>query len=244
LLLNLSGTRLTNFHLTNLAAQVASANFVSLGSDRFRVEFQRQSGASLLGNLTLARLAFAAVQDEHSAVAVLRGEALTGVRTDALTANGRAGVGRVFIVGREPILDVTRSNSSAALTMYALPGQTYAIERATALGGANAWTFDRYVTPTSLRTDLPPRPASAPVEFFRARTEAASTRLSIRLEGNQAVIEWSLDCVGCVLLQSPSIGPDAAWTPNGTQPQVVNGRYQVKVTVTAQPRFLRLIPPP
>ena len=68
--------------------------------------------------------------------------------------------------------------------------------------------------------------------------------LSIRLEANQAVIEWSLDCVGCVLLQSPSIGPDAAWTPNGTQPQVVNGRYRVLVPVAAQPKFLRLIPPP
>ncbi|HEY9175432.1 MAG TPA: putative Ig domain-containing protein, partial [Verrucomicrobiae bacterium] len=99
LLLNLSGGRLTNLHLTNLAAQV-SANLVPLGANRFRVEFQRQSGASLVGNLTLARLAFAVVPDEHSAVAVLRGESLTGVRTDTLTANGRAGLGRVFVVGR------------------------------------------------------------------------------------------------------------------------------------------------
>jgi hypothetical protein len=46
------------------------------------------------------------------------------------------------------------------------------------------------------------------------------------------------------LVQSPSVGPGALWTPAGVQPEVVNGRYRVTLPVTAQQRFLRLVPHP
>jgi hypothetical protein len=244
LLLAVSGQRLTDLHLTNLAAQVGSANFVSLGGNRFRMQLERHPAGSLQGSLIVARLGFSVVPDEHSAVAGLAGESLTGVRTDTLTANGEASLGRVFIVGREPILDIARTNNQIALTLYALPGRTCAIEKNSALGTVSGWTFDAAVTPTELRTEMPLRPANGPVEFFRASVPSAPTTLTIRLEGGQVVLEWSLDCVGCVLLQSPSVGLDAVWTQSAGQPQVVNDRYQMVFPPADQPRFLRLIPQP
>jgi len=127
LLLHVAGRHLTNLQLTSLAPQVGAANFLPLGDDRYQIQFQRHPQGSWQGTVPLARLAFAAVPGNQSAVATLRGEDLTGTRTDAPTANGQAGVGRVFIVGPEPILDLARSNQMAALTLYALPGRSYAI---------------------------------------------------------------------------------------------------------------------
>jgi hypothetical protein len=237
---HVSGSRLANLHLTNLAAQVGSVNLVPLGADRYRVQFNRRGGDYLQGNFVLARLGFSVLPDAHSAVATLRGESLTAVRADAQAANGRAGVGRVFIVGQEPILDLARTNGQVALTLYALPGQTVAIERAAVLGGVGAWTFDSSVTATGLRTDLPPRSATGPVEFFRAKIGGTPPTLTVRFEGGQIILEWPLDCIGCDLFQSPSIGPDAAWTPVLASPQVVNGRYRVALPPPNHPLFLRL----
>jgi hypothetical protein len=242
----LNGDRLTNLHLTNVATEIRAHNLVSLGSNRFRAHFEPRFGMVLQGQYPLADLAFDAVPGEHSAVVVLRGESLTGLQADERTATGQAGLGRVFIVGREPILDLGQTNDQVALTLYALPGYTYAIERATGLGAGSPWYFERVVTPSDgLQTPLPPRRAGAPAEFFRARIVPEDpSRLSIRVEGGQAVLEWSLDCAGCVLLESPSVGPGAVWTPAGTQPQIVNGRYRVTLPLNAQQRFLRLVPQP
>jgi hypothetical protein len=242
----LGGDRLTNLHLTNIAAEIRAHSLVSLGSNRFRARFEPRFGAVLQGQYPLADLAFDVLPGEQSAVVVLRGESLTGLQADERTATGEAGLGRVFVVGREPILDLGQTNDQIALTLYALPGRTYAIERATSLGANSLWYFERAVLPSGgLQTPLPPRRAGAPSEFFRARIVPEDpSRLSIRLEGGQVVLEWSLDCAGCVLLQSPSVGPNAVWTPAGTQPQIVNGRYRLTLPLTAQPQFLRLIPHP
>ncbi|HEY9170716.1 MAG TPA: hypothetical protein VI136_00365, partial [Verrucomicrobiae bacterium] len=149
-------------------------------------------------------------------------------------------LGRVFVVGREPILDLARASQQVALTLYALPGQAYSIERTSALGGAGGWSFDSTITPTSLRTDLPPRPATGPVEFFRASIGGAPPTLTVRFVGGQLVVEWPADCGGCALFQSDSIGPDAAWTPVLATPEVVNGRNRVTLPPPDHPLFLRL----
>jgi hypothetical protein len=222
-----TGSRLTDLYLTNLAAQVGAADLVPLGGGRYRATFNSRPGEWLQGNFPLARLG-----------------SLTGLRVDGLTATGQGGEGRIFIVGREPMLDIHRLGTQVGLTLYALPGLPWQVERRDALGTPGAWSLLAAITPTALHTDLPPRPAGAPAEFFRARDGADPALLSIRREGGQVVLEWSLDCAGCVLLQSPSVGADAIWTPTASQPQTVNGRYRVTLPVGAQPLFLRLRPPP
>ncbi|HRT56790.1 MAG TPA: hypothetical protein P5038_09195, partial [Candidatus Paceibacterota bacterium] len=240
LLLHVAGRHLTNLQLTSLAPQVGAANFLPLGDDRYQIQFQRHPQGSWQGTVPLARLAFAAVPGNQSAVATLRGEDLTGTRTDAPTANGQAGVGRVFIVGPEPILDLARSNQMAALTLYALPGRSYAIERRAGLDAHSPWEFQQTVTPANLRTDLAPQPMTSAVEFFRASTLAPAPTLSIRVENGQLIAEWPATCVGCSLFQSDSVNPGARWTPVPIPPVLVNGRYRVAMPIPGSPMFLRL----
>ncbi|MCW5556084.1 MAG: hypothetical protein KIS67_28500 [Verrucomicrobiae bacterium] len=248
LVLAVTSGRLTNLNLSGLAPQIGSANLIPLGADRFNVQFDKQSGALLQGNLTLGQLGFAAVPDESSAIAVLRGESLQGVRADSLqSVEGQAGLGRVFIVGREPILDAAPAvGGQVALTLYGHPGQVYTLERTVAVGGAPSWSFDSLVTAVGLRTDLPLRPASGPIEFFRALEGTVGVILTIRLEGGQIILEWPLECAECVLEQSPALtGPAAVWIETAAQPSEVNGRYRVSLPVSGEQLFLRLaIPTP
>jgi hypothetical protein len=239
-----SSDRLTNFNLSGLAPEVGSANFIALGSNRFEIRFDSRTDALLQGNLTLAQFGFLTVSNEHSAVSTLRGESLTGQRAvSPLSVTGQAGLGRVFVVGQEPILDAAfGTNRQLALTLYALPGEQYALERDSALGDANLWTFDSFVSATDLRTDLPLRPMSNPAEFFRV-SRAPAGALGIRLEAGQVVIEWSLDCTGCVLEESGLVGPGSVWTPSTAQPQSVSGRYRVQLAQSGSTRFFRLAVP-
>jgi len=87
---------------------------------------------------------------------------------------------------------------------------------------------------------LRPRPLSS--EFFRVYLAPAGA-LSVDLEGGEIVIEWSLDCAGCVLEESGLVGPGSVWTPSPAQPQTINGRYRVQLPLTATQRFYRLTPP-
>jgi hypothetical protein len=157
--------------------------------------------------------------------------------------NGSGGLGKVFIVGPEPILDiVTAPASQVALTLYAHPSR-YALERNAVLGSTNLWSLDSFVNAVNLRTDLPLRPVPGPQEFFRAYTSLALTMsLSIRLEAGQVIIEWPQECLNCSLEKTSALKP-AAWLPAGVQGQLVNGRYRVVYAPGTAPQFLRLIIP-
>lgn len=67
--------------------------------------------------------------------------------------------------------------------------------------------------------------------------------LNIRREGDLVVVEWPLDCVGCVLEETDQLGPNALWLPSGLQPQEVNDLYRVSLMATNAQRFYRLSVP-
>jgi hypothetical protein len=237
--LDVSSGRLTNFNLGTLAPEVASANVIAIGSNQFDLQFDRRPDSALQGNFTLSQLGFAAVSNEHSAVVSLRAKSLVAATPATVFTNGAAENGRVFVVGREPILDLASVSNQVALTLYARPGR-YVLERNSEVieQGTNLWTFDSFVDADAIRTDLPLRETAPAREFFRTYEAVGVTvPLSIRLEGGQVIIEWSLDCTGCVLEEAGSMaGP---WTPSLQQPQVVNGKYRVTMPPTGT-RFLRL----
>jgi hypothetical protein len=238
-----ASSRLTNFNLSGLAPQVGSANLIPLGSNRFDLRFETVPAALFQGNLSLAQLGFTVVSNNHSAVAVIASESLKGASADNVSVNGSGGLGRVFIVGPEPILDIaTAPASQVALTLYAYPGR-YAIEREAVLGGTNLWSLDSLVNAASLRTDLPPRPVQGPKEFFRAYTSTAlNMSLTIRLEAGQVIIEWPQECPNCSLEKTAALKP-TAWLPAGVQGQLVNGHYRVVFPPGTAPQFLRLVIP-
>ena len=139
------------------------------------MKFAELTSAARLERLKLVRRSPLATSTNWRLVRSTPDSSSSGVRAaSASSLNGRAGSGRVFVVGREPILDGTRvANNQIALVLYAPPGGRYTLEHSTDLADTAAWTFDGFVDTASLKTTLPLRPMSRPVEFFRALLPAA-----------------------------------------------------------------------
>jgi subtilase family serine protease len=243
----ISGERLTNWTLTGLSPEVAFANILpSAEPGRFSVEFQSRADSILQGNLALAQLGFGILTNEHSAVVHLRGDHVQGHRENSgQPVRGAAGAGRVFVVGKEPILDLSPvSGEQVALLIYALPGARYAIERS-AVSGFGVWEFETFVDALELRTDLPLRDNKPGGEFFRAYlVEDSASLLTIRLEGGLVIVEWSTDCHGCVLQSASALSSaPGAWTNEQATVLQVDGRNRVVFPAGSGSKFLRLSVP-
>jgi hypothetical protein len=221
---------------------VNAANIIPMGSNLFDVRFDSKPGSLLQGSLTLGQIAFNTVSNLHSTIARLSGDGVVGLHESGdVPLNGRVTPGRVFIVGLEPLLDAApTTNGMLALTLYAQPNERYVIERGTNVFNGGPWSYDGIVSAVELKTELALRPMTAAMEYFRAYTVPASD-LDIRIEGGQVIIEWPLECAGCVLEQSPELGVGAVWTETGVVPVEVNGVYRVTLPLTSEPRNYRLV---
>ncbi|HNT15032.1 MAG TPA: CARDB domain-containing protein [Verrucomicrobiota bacterium] len=234
-------SRLTNFALSGLSPEIGASSLSLLPSNRVEILLGAQPGAFLLGDFTLGQLNFTAHSAPASAVVALTGELLSGERQSGLPGDGAAQSGRVFVIGAEPILDLQRDASNQVqLVLYAVPHRNYLIERTSVASQPAPWVTDALVTPTALRTLLPPRPTTDAAEFFRAMAWGA---LRIRSVGNSVLVEWPLGCSQCVLEESPQLGAAAHWTRVALPPSEVNGHYQVLLPATGTQRFLRLALP-
>jgi hypothetical protein len=189
LVLAISSDRLTGLQLQSLAPEVGSVDFLALGANRYEARFHRGGGAFLQGDFILGQLAFGAGSNERSEVVWLRAESLTGARaSSAAPLTGGVSPGRVYVLGREPILDAApATNRQLALTLYARTGERYALERRPDLNSPEVWLPDSEITPTDLKTPLPLRPLDHPQEYFRALI-ISGYDLTIRREGNQVIL--------------------------------------------------------
>jgi len=233
-------SRLTNFTLLPLAPEVASSGIQQVSSNQFSVQLTSRADTSLEGSLTLARLAFRAVSAEHSAVLPLTPQSLAGFLRDGRTLDrGAAGAGRVFVIAREPIVDLQpAAKGFGTLSLYGLPGRHYALESATNLSTA-AWTAVRDLVLPATGNWSGDWTIATPQGFTRA-VERSGASLSVRLEGGKVVVEWPADCAGCELQEAASLGAGAAWTRCDTQPKLSGDRYRVELPVTGLTRFYRL----
>jgi hypothetical protein len=240
--LTVSGDRLGDLELQQIAPEIGGANLQQLGPNRFDLRLACGPGELLQGEFVLAQLAFTTVSNEHSAVATLQAESLTGQRASSTQPLiGQADPGRVFIIGREPILDaLPAASGQLALVLYARTDSRYVLERGTGLGGTNLWTYAELMQPLALRTELALRPMSKPMEYFRAYA-VPDSELTIRVQTNSVVVEWPLECGDCALEESAQVGPGAIWTESAAQPQIVNGRWRVTLAINQSARFYRLV---
>ncbi len=234
-------SRITNLALQSLAPEVASSGLRQVGSNRFQLQFASRDDASLQGSLALARLAFQAVPAEHSAIVPLTAQSLVGWLRDGRTLDrGAAGAGRVFVIDREPIVDLQRAtNGLAVLSVYGLPGQRYALASATNLAAAPVWTAVRDLVLPEAGNWTGEWALAAPQGFTRA-LEISGASLSVRLTGDKIVVEWPEDCAGCELQEAASLNAEAVWTRCQTQPQWSGGRYRAELPMTGLTRFYRL----
>ncbi|MCX6902526.1 MAG: hypothetical protein NTW03_03430, partial [Verrucomicrobia bacterium] len=169
--------------------------------------------------------------------------ALSGVTGSGLAiSSGAAAGGRIFIIGREPILDAgLGADGSPLLTLYGLPGHFYAIEARANLTGPGVWSKvgENDLAGTSASLAMPSMAGSV---FYRA-SEMPGPALSITRATGQLLMDWSLGCVNCQLQESTQLGAGANWQLSPIQPQTVNGRYHVSVPDNIGTRFYRLIRP-
>jgi hypothetical protein len=156
-------------------------------------------------------------------------------------ANPRVGDGRVFMIGREPIVDaMASSNQTRFLVLYGHPNRRYAIEYATNLMASAIWVPFEEVDLQSSRAVLAGLPASLPTIFYRAKEVGLIAPFGIQRAGDGLIIEWSETMGNCVLEESASLNTLSTWSSVSGIPQVAEGKYRVALSITAGNKFFRL----
>ncbi|MBI5386506.1 MAG: DUF11 domain-containing protein, partial [Verrucomicrobia bacterium] len=234
---------LTNFSLQSLAPQVAVTE-VRLGSNQLALRCESWPGAALQGQFQLARLAFDALPVEHSAIVPLRASALTGGRDGTPPAlRGAVISGRVFLVGREPLLDAALATNGARwFTLYGQMGRRYVIEASTNLLLPDGWGEVSLVQLSAPHEIVGPVAPVAPAVFYRAR-EVAGLALSIQQQAGTVFIEWPSACADCRLEETAQLGSGTNWTRCAVQPVLRDGKYGVELPHAGTARFFRLAGP-
>src|SRR5262249_33156585 len=64
--------------------------------------------------------------------------------------------------------------------------------------------------------------------------------LQVGREGNEIVLTWPLSAVGFVLESLTDLSTPGNWTVVTLSPPVVNGQYEVRVTISGTSQFFRL----
>ena len=192
--LSLPVPRLTGLLLQPLAVELESAVLQPDGANQSQIHFLAHAGQTLRGDRSIARLVFGTDTNEHSAIVPLLAAGLTSVLAngEAIT-NGAAFGGRVFLIGREPILDAyPGSNLAPQLVLYGQPGKTCAVETNLVPGNANSWGRCVVVTLTGTTTNVGGLRSDSPVAFYRAVELSAQPSLAILVEAGNKDVRVSL----------------------------------------------------
>ncbi len=238
-LLDVPESKLRSLTLSSLAQEIGSAEILPEGSERSRVRFAAKANEELLGAKTLGYLGFLATTNEHSAVVPVRISQVTGARPAGLALRAPDTTARIFVIGREPIVDASiASNAFRSLTVYGHTNRRYAVEIATELLPTPNW---QRVEEVDLSSPFQTIAISASVGavFYRIYEVGDLTAaMTIADQGTSILIEWSSDCTGCVLEEAS--GTSFNWSAATSQPQAIAGRYRVTIPKTSGVRFYRL----
>jgi hypothetical protein len=240
--LEVDSTRLTGLTLQSLASAVRSSTVQPAGSNLFQVRLSALASDPLVGSITLARLGFNALSNLHSAEVRLRVRTLDAVAANGdKLANANAGDGRIFILGQEPILQLSPgSDGSQSLVLYGIPGHSYVLESTSTLSSPATWDTDRNLELTTSYAPLTLSGQTQPIAFYRARADSGPRlKLTIRQEGENLCIEWPLGQVVCSLQETTSLSPPVVWSPLSISPEVLPDRHRVLLRPGAT-RYLRL----
>ena len=159
--------RLTAFGLSDLPPEVLSADITVLASNETRLVFTARPGESLQGSLALGLLRFTADAGLRSAAVYLTASNVAGVRQDGSAfTRGVAGVGRVFIVGAEPVMDFSKGGP---VRVYGPAGARYQLLSSPSLPPAAVWTVVEEFTLDGVYRDVTPAAMVNPVLFYTVR---------------------------------------------------------------------------
>jgi hypothetical protein len=175
-----SGQEITNlsFSVTLPVARLAGVSFRSAlpgllpplvggpQANRWDVTLTSGAGENLLGDQVVAWMSFGTDTGEHSAIApVLVSSNLALTKQGLTLGKGTAYGGRVFVVGREPLLDLIAPDW---LRLYGHSGAVYGLDGRLAFGTGSSWTNLATFTLAGRFTDLNHLLPPVPTAFFRA----------------------------------------------------------------------------
>jgi hypothetical protein len=156
-----------------------------------------------------------------------------------LLRDAKANGGRVFVIGREPIVDLVRTNPTRlVLVLYGIPGSGYRVESASNLV-TSAWATEAEIELNGPSRLIDTFDAIDPIRLYRA-VEVAGPPVSISQTANSVVIQWAATCPNCVLEESSILGE---WTRPSVPITTIGSRRQVTIVQPAGNRFYRLYVP-
>jgi hypothetical protein len=230
--------------LSGLAPQIISSSFQAVGSNHWQANFTANAGDPLQSSLPLrlAWLNFNALSNAHSAiVSPTVSDVVGSLPNGTALANPRVSNGRVFLIGREPILDAhLSSNQVRLIDLYGHPNRRYLVQFTTNLLDAANWVPFQEIDMESSSTRFSSLPVSIPIVFYRAREVGLIVPLSIQRAGESVVIEWPVAAGNCVLEKSTSLDALTTWSPVSTVPQLAGEKYRLIVPATGRNTFFRL----
>jgi hypothetical protein len=165
-----SSPAIGEFEVRAESPELLSTSLAPAGPARTLVALDFDTTSPVSGSRTLATLRFVAVPGEESAIVALNlsqsaGTAVDGTALPAAVFTG----GRVFVVGRRPLLDVAGTpGGQLSLTVYARPGVRYSLESTPDVTDPH-WTPVSDWLQSELSHVLDPVNATEKELFWRAR---------------------------------------------------------------------------
>jgi hypothetical protein len=205
--------RVTNLVLLALAPEVISAALQPLDASTYSANFALNPALGTNATRVLARLAFLALTNPHSAMVPLTLSAPNARRFDGQTvARISASGGRVIIVAAEPVLDI---NGARAMTLYAKPNFCYALEYSTNIGPDSVWTRLRPIAVTQLATPVSGRGGAFSRIFYRAvefNPDPPYVEAHRNLDGSRYLTLFGKPGSAYVIQSSTAVGRPTTWS--------------------------------
>ena len=162
-------SRLTNLVLTPVASELSVASLQPIGLGTYQVRMETGLGQSLVGNRPIAVLGFAATDNSTSSIVRVHVSSIVGRAGGISITNGSASDGRIFFLGREPLLDMARGvRGNPQLFLFGRPGGSFLVEARTNLGAGSAWIRIARVPLTNSTHPVPIASQGEPAVFYRA----------------------------------------------------------------------------
>jgi hypothetical protein len=214
------GDRLTNLVVQSTAPEVTSVQVNQLEPGRLAVQLGLNPALRPAERRTIAALAFTAAVERGSALVPIALRQLQAQRANGeWIANTRAQSGYVIIVERAPVLLIDHA-PPPLITLYGLPGRTYALQSAADLNEPVLWSeFDRFTLPDRWM-DIDASMLMGPVRIIRAmELPDGVTRVEITVLGDDLLGVYIEGPLGAVytLQTTTNLTGAVIWTDLTTQ---------------------------
>ncbi len=155
--LGLKADYLTNLTLLGAASEIdpATISFSPQTNGVTLLKFKTLGGQLLLGTKSIGQFGFTSIPGKPSAFVPLKIQQMVVRKPDnSVVGNLTAQSGRAVLIGNESLLEMTYTNGSRGLMLYAKPNSAYALEYATNLSNPTIWMRLPPVIVTSMVTPL------------------------------------------------------------------------------------------